>query len=273
MAEGGTGVSLARGRGGRQLFLPGLEPPGSNHRRRRDTPPQPRNAGAGRDLYPTFAAVHRELKPRTPLPQIEIRFYAFAHLNHTLRLRNGRLRVRISDLMANAPEPVLEALAQILLRKLYRKPPSALYSERYRRFINRREMTARIETIRRSRGRKRLAGARGRVYDLDEIFAELNAEYFQGWLPQPRLGWGQVRSRHNLAHFDATHNAILVSRIFDQPQVPRWVLAYVIYHEMLHIKHPIRHEGSRRRIHPPEFQADERRYPRWREAESYLKRL
>ncbi len=273
MSERETSLT-GRMKDGAQLYLPGLQPPARTARSRTKTrlygladPNKPR------DLYPTFAAVHRELKPRTPLPKIEIRFYAFAHLSHTIRLREGKMLVRISDLLESAPETVLEALAQILMRKLYRKPAAARYVERYRRYINRREMAARIETIRRHRGRKRLSGPHGAAYDLEEIYTELNAAYFHGLLPQPRLSWGQVRSRHNLAHFDAAHNAILVSRIFDHPGMPRWVLAYVLYHEMLHIKHPIRHEGARRRIHPPEFQADERRFPRWREAEAFLKKL
>ena len=234
--------------GGAQLCLPGLEPATGAMTNSVNTPPAA-SPGRMRDLYPTFAAVHRELKPRSPLPEIEIHFYAFAHLNHTIRLRDGRMRVRISDLLQSAPEPVLEALAQILMRKLYRKPSAARYLERYRRYVNRREMAAQIEIIRRHRGRKRLSGPRGKVYDLEEIYAELNAAYFHGLLARPQLSWGQVRSRHNLAHFDAAHNAILVSRIFDHPKMPRRVLAFVLYHEMLHIKHPIRHEGARRRAH------------------------
>lgn len=257
-----------------QLLLPGFAPCASGGKRApAERPIQVAGAGVQRDLYPTFAAVHRELKPRTPVPPIEIRFHPFAHLNHTLRLREGRLLVRISDLLEAAPEPILEALAQILLRKLYRKPASEHYRERYRRYIHRREITAGVEAIRRQRGSKRLSSERGSHYDLAEIFAELNAIYFHGLMAQPRLGWGPVRARHNLAHYDAAHNVILVSTVFDHPGMPRWVLAYVLYHEMLHLKFPVRTRGSRRLIHPPEFQVEERKFPRWREAEAFLKTL
>lgn len=226
-----------------------------------------------RDLAPTFLAVFRELKPRTPYPEFKIEFYPFASINSTIRRQDGQIRVRISDLLAAAPEPVIEALAQILLRKLYRKPIPAAYNARYRRFVGRQEIAAKAHLIRQIRGRKRLAGARGEHYDLDEIFAELNLRFFHGLLARPVLSWAPEAARRNLGHYDPAHNAILISRIFDRPRAPRFVLEYILYHEMLHLKYPVRMKGSRRCVHPPEFQAEERRFERWREAEAALKQL
>ncbi|HZT74566.1 MAG TPA: M48 family peptidase [Terriglobales bacterium] len=226
-----------------------------------------------RDLAPTFLAVFRELKPRTPYPEFKIEFYPFASINSTIRRQDGRIRVRLSDLLEAAPEPVIEALAQILLRKLYRKPIPAQYNARYRRFVGRQEIAAKAHLIRQIRGRKRLAGAQGAHYDLDEIFADLNQRYFYGLMAKPALSWAPAAARRNLGHFDPAHNAILISRIFDRPRVPRYVLEYIVYHEMLHLKYPVRMKGSRRCVHPPEFQAEERRFAQWQAAEAALKRL
>ena len=79
-----------------------------------------------------YARVFRELKPRTPVPEMRVEFCRFANADSFIRLENGRLQVRISDLLAGAPAPVIEALAQILLRKLYRTPVPRVYSHRYR---------------------------------------------------------------------------------------------------------------------------------------------
>jgi len=217
--------------------------------------------------------VHRELKPRTPLPDIEINFYPFAHLSHTIRLREGRVLVRISDLLQAAPEPVFEALAQILLRKLYRKSIPEVYNARYRRFIGQREIVDKTNLIRQIRGRKLLSSPKGEHYDLEAIFDDLNLRFFGGWLGRPNLSWAAAAAKRNLGHYDAAHNAILISRVFDRVMVPRFVLEYVLYHEMLHLRFPVRMKGSRRCVHSSEFRREERRFPQWQEAELALRRL
>lgn len=226
-----------------------------------------------RDLEPTFLAVFRELKPRTTLPVMEVDFYPFAHINNTIRLRQGRVLVRLSDLLQTAPEMVIEALAHILLRKLYRRPIPEVYNSRYRRFIGQKDMVAKAHLIRQIRGRKQLSSPLGEHYDLEAIFDDLNQRFFQGWMGRPNLSWAQAAARRNLGHYDSAHNAILISRVFDRPEVPRFLLEYVLYHEMLHLRFPVRMKGSRRCVHSAEFRAQERLFPGWEEAEAWLKRL
>ncbi|MGH9468629.1 MAG: M48 family peptidase, partial [Terriglobales bacterium] len=221
-----------------------------------------------RDLEPTFLAVFRELKPRTPFPAMEIGFYPFAQVNNTVRVRDGKLLVRLSDLLQAAPEQVLEALAHILLRKLYRWPVPEVYNARYRTFLGRREMVAKAHLIRQIRGRKQLRSPHGQHYDLEALFDDLNTRFFQGWMARPNLAWAESRARHNLGHYDPSHNVILISRIFDSPHVPCFALEYVLYHEMLHLRFPVRMRGSRRCVHSAEFRAEERRFPGWAEAEA-----
>ena len=72
-------------------------------------------------LQSIFSAAHRELRPRTPIPKIKVEFFPFAGLNHTARLNEGRLTVRVSDIFVDAPADVYHSLALILLAKLYRK--------------------------------------------------------------------------------------------------------------------------------------------------------
>ncbi|HET7750596.1 MAG TPA: M48 family peptidase, partial [Terriglobales bacterium] len=64
-----------------------------------------------------------------------------------------------------------------------------------------------------------------------------------------------------------------ISRIFDHPQVPRYALEYILYHEMLHLKHPVKLLGSRRCVHSAEFQAEENLFPQLEQAKAFLKRL
>lgn len=220
-----------------------------------------------------YARVFRELKPRTPLPELRVEFCQFANADSFIRLEEGRLEVRISDLLAGAPAPVTEALAHILLGKLYRKPVPRLYSHRYRLYLNRRDVRRQAHLVRQIRGRKFLSGPQGQHHDLDEIFERLNGQFFDGLLGKPQLGWSRRPSRGMLGHFDPSHNAIIVSRIFDQPKAQVLALEYVMFHEMLHLRHPVDHNGSRRRVHTREFREAEKRFPQLKEAKEMLRQL
>jgi predicted metal-dependent hydrolase len=207
------------------------------------------------------------------MPDFRVEFYAFANVNSTIRLREGVIHVRISDLLEGAPESVIEAIAHILLAKIYRKPIESLHAVRYRRYVSSHDMTTKAHLVRQVRGRKRIDSARGFYYDLEEIFEALNRQHFHGLLARPLMTWSRQHARNSLAHYDPAHNAIVVSRIFDHARVPRYAVEYIVYHEMLHLKHPVKLRGSRRCVHGPEFQAEEKLFPELERARSFLKTL
>jgi hypothetical protein len=207
------------------------------------------------------------------MPEIRVEFYAFANVNNTIRLREDVIHVRISDLLEGSPETVIEAIAHILLAKIYRRPIQPLHSTRYRRYVSSHDMSAKAHLLRQVRGRKQIASARGQVYDLDQVFEELNQRFFYGLLARPQMTWSRSHARNSLAHYDPAHNAIVVSRVFDHARVPRYAVEYIVYHEMLHLKHPVKLRGSRRCVHGPEFQAEEKLFPHLQQAKLFLKSL
>jgi hypothetical protein len=224
-------------------------------------------------LTELFQETYRELRPRAPIPELRVEFFSFANINNTIRLREGRLLVRVSDLLEGAPDYVLRAIAHILLAKMYRKPIDREHSSRYRRYISTQHMSGKAHLVRQIRGRKRIVSAQGHAYDLEAIFDELNTRFFHGLLARPQMTWSAEHARNRLGHYDPAHNAIVVSRIFDHTRVPRCAVEYIVYHEMLHLKHPVRLQGSRRCIHSSEFQAEEKMFPHLEEALRFLKRL
>jgi predicted metal-dependent hydrolase len=220
-----------------------------------------------------YARVFRALKPRTVLPALRVEYCRFANADSFIQLKEGALLVRISDLLEGAPAPVTEALAYILLGKLYRKPVGRVYSHRYRLYLNRRDVRRQAHLLRQIRGRKFISGPQGKHRNLEEIFERLNRAYFDGLLGQPQLGWSRQESRSMLGHFDPSHNAIVVSRIFDRPETPTVALEYVMFHEMLHLRYPVDHNGSRRRVHTREFREAERQFPELKKVKEILKKL
>ena len=200
-------------------------------------------------------------------------FFPFANINNTIRLRDGELRVRLSDLLEGAPEPVLRALAHILLAKIYRRPIVRAQATRYRKYVQSHEIRKKAHLVRQVRGRKRIESARGRYYNLEVIFEDLNRRFFGGMQAQPQLSWSQRRARNLLGHYDPAHNAIIVSRIFDHSAVPRYAVEYILYHEMLHLRHPVKLNGSRRCVHSAEFHAEERLFPELEAAQKFIRRM
>jgi len=220
-----------------------------------------------------FLRVFGELRPRTKRPAVEIEYCEFANANSLIRWEEERLGVRMTDVLEGAPAPVLEALAYILISKLLRRPVPRTYADRYRRYLNRKEMRRSLHLVRQARGRKFVSGGKGSHYDLDEIFERLNFRYFHGLMARPLLGWSRGASRSMLGHFDPSHNAIIISRVFDGEKPPRLALEYVLFHEMLHLRFPVEHRGARRCVHTAEFKRAEREFEGWKEAKELLKKL
>jgi len=220
-----------------------------------------------------YRRVFRVLKPRTPMPELRVEFCRFANADSFIRLESGGLHVRISDILQGAPAPVIEALAYILLGKLYRKAIPRTYTHRYRLYLNRRDVRRQAHLVRQIRGRKFISGPQGEHHNLEQIFERLNARYFDGLMGQPQLGWSRQASRRMLGHFDPSHNAIIISRIFDRAEVPAIALEYVMFHEMLHLRYPVEHNGARRCVHTREFREAEKKFPGLKEAKEALKKL
>ena len=216
---------------------------------------------------------YRELRPRAPMPAFDIRFRRFTSLNTTIRLREGRIKVHLSDILEGAPESVLRAISHILLAKLYRKPVDGSHAHRYRRFAASESVVRQSERIRQTRGRKRISTPQGDHYNLDEVFDELNLRFFHGLMGRPQLTWSEHSARRLLGHYDAAHNTIMVSRVFDRRNTPRYAIEYLMYHEMLHLRHPVKAKNGRRCVHSREFQMEENLFPELDQAKKYLKTL
>lgn len=223
-----------------------------------------------KDIY---IRAFRRLCPRTPTPEFVIVFKSYRNANCYIRWKNHRIEVRHADVLMNAPAEVTEAIAFILLARLYRKPVPPDKIAVYRSFMNDQGTRSQVEEIRRERGVKRMAPAKGRFYDLDALFDEVNEWWFGGGIPRPAIGWTLQPSNRILGHFDPVHYAIVISSFLDTKEAGRELVRYVMFHEMLHIKYPITYTERRRIIHSAMFSEEESRYPGFAELKEHLGRL
>ena len=220
-----------------------------------------------------YARVFRTLQPRTPVPHISVHFRKYANANSRIKLAAGLLQVDISDLLEGAPAPIQEALATILVSKLYRRSPEASVMARYRRYLNRADVLRTMHAAKQQRGRKLFRHPRGRVYDLCALFEELNLQYFNGLMARPDLGWSLKAARSTLGHYDPAHNVIVLTSLLDSKQAPELAVKFVMFHEMLHLRFPTQHRGSRRCVHTREFKQAEKQFQNFEEARLQLRSL
>jgi hypothetical protein len=218
-----------------------------------------------------FRRVFRRLRIAEVLPSLRVEFRPFAGLRSTICLRKDHLEVCISDVLEDAPLLVLEALAEILLCKVYRRRASREARECYLAHVLAPSIRQRIDQARRQRGTKRLLPARGRWHNLEEIFHRLNRQFFNGELSLTRLGWSLQNSRTILGHYDAGHGMIVINQALDSPTVPAHLVEYLVFHEMLHMRFPVERNGHRRVVHSREFRKEERVFPKYEEARKSLR--
>src|SRR3977135_3943859 len=115
----------------------------------------------------------------------EVKFYPSAGLHHTIRVRAGRVYVRLSDLFQAAPPEVIRALAFLLVARLLARKVPRDHELIYRSFAFSPQLLRASDIARRQRGRKVISSANGQIYDLERIFARLNRPYFDGEVEKP----------------------------------------------------------------------------------------
>lgn len=115
--------------------------------------------------------------------------------------------------------------------------------------------------------------AQGNVHNLDDVFARVNQVYFNQNLEKPRLAWSKVYSNRKFGHYEPSRDRVVISLSLDTDQLPKDVIEFVMYHELLHKVHGGRTQNERRRVHTPEFRRDERQFKNYSQALRQLEQL
>lgn len=171
--------------------------------------------------------------------------------------KGGVLHVRLHHMFLSAPPSVLDNLVAYIVRD-----ESALVVDQY--------IARNIAKLKkRSRGELHPQGS---VYDLKAICNELNTDFFSGEL-RVSITWGRrssprtkPRKAIRLGGYDPHNKLIKLNPVLDKPWVPRYFVAYVVYHEMLHHIFPFKEDAPRRVLHSKAFNARESLFPRYGQA-------
>jgi hypothetical protein len=220
-----------------------------------------------------FQRIYTRLGCQGRPPRFVVEYHPYSSLTHTIRLKEDTAYVRLSDALGSAPRAVIEAVAAVLLSRLYRRRPPPEFVESYRHFSYARSTRQRLLRLRRLRARRMKHHPAGKLHNLERLFDRLNRQYFNGTLAMPRLAWSTRAWRTQLGCFDPALNQIVMNQRLDRPTVPEYVVCYVLYHEMLHVKHPVRFAHCRRESHSTGFRKEEKRFAEYNPAMKFLARF
>jgi hypothetical protein len=179
----------------------------------------------------------------------------------SFRKHQGLLRVRLHRLFLNAGPGVLSEVLSFL--RTGRGP-----MPQFRKFIRENRPLVRAKPHRKTSVR-----TAGRWYDLREFFDSVNRDYFSGSV-SAAITWGSrcprasVRKR-TLGSFSERSNTIRINPVLDRKNVPRYYIAFVVYHEMLHAALGVAVKGSRRSMHSREFRRREKLYNDYEKATAW----
>jgi hypothetical protein len=110
--------------------------------------------GGERILQRIYTRIGCEGRP----PHFVVEYHPYTDLTHTIRLREDTAYVRISDLLRDAPLNVFEAVAGILLGRLYRRQPPSEFVAAYRKYTYAHSTRRRLLAVRRTTGRTSSGG-------------------------------------------------------------------------------------------------------------------
>lgn len=182
------------------------------------------------------------------------------HTMVSIKRGDGVVTFRLHRMFAAAPPTVLRALAR------YADGRDAASARMLRAFVDHNEAQ-----IRRGEQGPILCDVEGKYHNLLEIFDELNAEYFAGCI-QARITWGargrrkRTRDSIKLGSYTFEDQLIRIHPVLDAADVPRFFVAWIVYHEMLHEVYDMPVVDGRRVYHTPEFRSAEAKFERYAEA-------
>lgn len=221
-------------------------------------------------------AARRALEARLSTLMTERVHLAVTDNGHTMissRKRGDGVHLRLHHMFLDADDVTVRALARYLTRSDRRA------STRLDAYIE-----SNNHRIKKSSPRATRIRTRGRYHDLGDIFEELNELHFDAAIRDVRVTWGRRPPGHltrrrsiRLGTYVQDDKLIRIHPVLDQDWIPRFFVAYVVFHEMLHHVVPAPIVNGKKDFHSEAFRKREKSYEDYARAiaweKTHLRRL
>lgn len=205
---------------------------------------------------------------KVPQERLKIQLMATSSL-YRAKVSGVTRTVVIHEGFITAPQDILVALMALTLTA--KAPDTSIdVQEEVRRYSQSSSYLS-IRTALVSQTQSLAGSGKGQHHDLSVAFDRVNRAYFHNQMERPTLVWNQRHTHRKMGHYDAARDTILVSITLDAPDVPAYVIDFVVYHEMLHKHLGTYFANGRRHAHTPEFRKMERAFKDYARVQAFLK--
>lgn len=201
-------------------------------------------------------------------PGIKVQFYSYSGIKSTIRKKRGVIYAGVSDTLKEAPITALISIASILIGKLENVKIGEELKKDYYAYTNSMDMQISNKKIR----KKIIIGNNGKFHNLTLSFYRVNDKYFQGKIKKPNLSWSANKTFRKFGEFEPRLNVVYVSKALDDIKVPTFVVDYIVFHELLHLKYGA-YFDKRERVHHSKIRKEEKRFEQYKEANAWLNRI
>ncbi len=193
----------------------------------------------------------------------------------SVRSVNGVLLISFALGVKNFPEEIQYALIFTLLARLKKRTKLPDYNTQHTIWVKFLKNLDDAERQKRVSAQRERCNPQGTTYNLKfqltevissfkDLFQELssNSELF--------ITWGKRTTYRRFGLWHPESRVIEISRTLDSPLVPKFVVNFIIYHELLHA---IRGVKKGKRNHDSQFRILEKKYPQFKEANEFLHKV
>ena len=196
-------------------------------------------------------------------------FHPFKEFKTVWERSGAQVEFKVTDYLEGADPSVLGDFAECLFTRIKQRRREA-YSDRLRAWLRSDEFVGRNRPLYLERSRNLTLSPIGEAYDLLSLADSLRTKGLIQDGHEAFLSWTDRPNRSRMGYCSTLMRVAAISSALDDEKVPGFVAEYVLYHELLHLELGVE---SLRSYHDAAFRAAERRYPQWRDAERWLKRV
>jgi len=175
--------------------------------------------------------------------------------------------IQLSEGFIAAEKEVIRSVMESVLIKKTPETKNLIrrfaHSEAYREIILELDLIAQVFS----------ENAQGDHYDLNELFTAVSQEYLDSSFVKPRLCWNSILTRRKLGHYESARDRVVLSPGLDRKDIPRFVVEFVLYHELLHKHHGVKWLNGKRMVHTPAFRQSEKKFRFYDQAIAFLKQM
>ncbi len=191
------------------------------------------------------------------------------------RVVNGVLSISFAVRVKEFPEDIHYALVFTILARLKKLTQTPEYKAQrtiLTKFLKDRDdaESQKFVSVQRQR-----CNPQGTTYNLNSQLSDVISSFQKLFLELSSkldvfITWGKRTTYRRFGLWHPVSRIIEISKTLDSPVVPKFVVNFIIYHELLHA---IRKIKKGKRYHDAQFRILEKKYPQYKEAHEFLRNV